>query len=469
MTLRRTVSPVDGSVYLERETVRNDEFDAVVTAARDAQPAWAGSSIEDRAALCTAFVADLAQQVDELSVELAWQMGRPVRYGAGELGGFVERATHMISIAADALAPLRPERGEDLGATRTIVRQPLGVVLCIAPWNYPFLTAVNTIVPALMAGNTVVLKHSTQTMLVGERLHDAAHGAGLPDGVFTNVIASHDQIEWALNAGVFDRVNFTGSVGGGKRIEQAAAGSFTGVGLELGGKDPAYIRADANLDFAIANVADGAFFNSGQSCCGIERVYAHSDVYDAVVEGLTETARAYVLGDPLDQATTLGPMVSGSAADDVRHQVNDALAGGATRLLGPAGFDADTGSGSPYCAPDVLVGVNHSMDIMTEETFGPTVGVMSVDSDDAAIELMNDSVFGLSASIWTEDLDAAALLGSRVNTWTLFVNRADYLDPSLAWTGIKDSGRGATLSAVGYDHLTRPKSFYSRPSPGDPE
>lgn len=465
MGLRTIVSPVDGSIYAERDAVTDTGFASLVDAARVAQRPWSALSIAERAAHCTAFVESAMQRTDAFAVEFAWQMGRPVQFGPGELRGFVERGHHMISIAAEALAPLTPGSGEDVGVSRTIAWEPLGVILCIAPWNYPLLTAVNTIVPALMAGNTLVLKHATQTMLVGERLAECAQEAGLPEGVFTHVVAEHHQIEQGLGAGWFDRVNFTGSVAGGRQIERAAAGSFTGVGLELGGKDPAYVRADANLSFAVEQIADGAFFNSGQSCCGIERVYAHSDVYDDVVAGLEEAAMAYQLGDPLDPETTLGPMVNVAAADSVRAQIDAAVAQGARRLLGPGRFAADTGVGSAYCSPEVVVDVDHSMAVMAEETFGPIVGVMAVKDDDSAVAMMNDSAYGLSASIWTRDLDAGAALGARVNAGTVFVNRADYLDPSLAWTGVKDSGRGATLSSVGYQHLTRPKSYYSRPMP----
>tara|TARA_R110002049_G_scaffold70382_10_gene181872 strand:- start:343 stop:1086 length:744 start_codon:yes stop_codon:yes gene_type:complete len=244
-------------------------------------------------------------------------------------------------------------------------------------------------------------------------------------------------------------------------MEQAAAGRFIGIGLELGGKDPAYVRADADLAHAVENVTDGAFFNSGQSCCGIERVYVHADVYDDFVSGMVDLAKGYVLGDPLDDATTLGPMVRPKAADFVRGQIAEAVQAGAQALIDPKAFPRDA-AGSAYMAPQVLTGVDHGMRVMTEESFGPVVGVMKVASDDEAVALMNDSDFGLTASIWTADADAALALGSRVETGTLFMNRADYLDPALAWTGVKNSGRGCTLSPLGYDHLTRPMSFHLR-------
>jgi acyl-CoA reductase-like NAD-dependent aldehyde dehydrogenase len=305
------------------------------------------------------------------------------------------------------------------------------------------------------------LKHAAQTLLVGERFQAAFDKAGLPRGLFRNLVLDHDQAAQIVRSGKVHQVNFTGSVAAGKEIETAAAGTFLGVGLELGGKDPAYVRADANLDYAIENIADGAFFNSGQSCCAIERVYVHQSHFDRVVDGLSEAARRYVLGNPLDPATTLGPMVHGAAADAVRKQVREAIQQGARRTVAANSFPADR-PGSPYLAPEVLVDANHDMAIMREESFGPVVGVMPVRSDDEAIELMNDSPYGLSASIWTQDAGAAERIGNELETGTVFMNRCDYLDPALAWTGVKNTGRGITLSMLGYSTLTRVKSFHLR-------
>jgi acyl-CoA reductase-like NAD-dependent aldehyde dehydrogenase len=248
-------------------------------------------------------------------------------------------------------------------------------------------------------------------------------------------------------------------VEGGHAVQKAINARFIVGGLELGGKDPAYVRADANLADAVENLVDGSFFNSGQSCCGIERIYVHQDVYDEFIKGFEELTKTYVLGDPLDAETTLGPMVRTSAANFAQKQIDDALAQGATALIDPALFPAHQ-SGTPYLAPQVLVNVNHSMDIMTEETFAPVVGIMPVSGDEEAIRLMNDSQYGLTASIWTSDVDAALQIGEQVETGTWFMNRCDYLDPALAWTGVKNSGRGCTLSTVGYEALTRPKSFH---------
>jgi acyl-CoA reductase-like NAD-dependent aldehyde dehydrogenase len=396
---------------------------------------------------------------DDIVPELAWQMGRPVRFGAGELRGFEERARHMIAIAPDALAAVEPV--PVAGFKRYIKREPLGTVLVIAPWNYPYLTAVNSVIPALMAGNSVILKHASQTLLVGERFAEAFRRAHLPEGLFQNLVLDHASTAVAIVSGDIQQVNFTGSVEAGKIVQQATLTGFIGTGLELGGKDPAYVRADADLEHAVENLVDGSFFNSGQSCCAVERIYVDQAIYPAFIQRFAELTRQYVLGNPLDPATTLGPMVNPQAADFVRGQIAEALSEGATALIDAQAFAADV-PGSAYLAPQVLVDVNHRMSVMRDESFGPVVGIMPVAGDDEAVALMNDSEFGLSASIWTRDLAAAERLGEQIETGTLFMNRCDYLDPALAWTGVKNSGRGVTLSRLGYEHLTRAKSFHLR-------
>ena len=395
---------------------------------------------------------------EEVVPELAWQMGRPIRFG-GELGGTIERTEYCAKIAAEALADV--ERTDKAGFKRYLRRVPLGIVMVIAPWNYPFMTAINTIMPALMAGNVVVLKHAAQTLLVGERLAKAFEIAGLPKGVFQNIVLTHQGTEKLLGSGLIDHVNFTGSVGGGRAIEKALAGTFATLGLELGGKDPAYVRADADLNYAVENLVDGAFYNAGQCCCGIERVYVHEKHFDAVAEGLAEVARGFVLGNPLEEATTLGPMAQARFAAWVREQTDEALRKGAKALVDPSAFAANA-PGTAYLAPQVLVDVDHQMSVMREESFGPVVGVMKVRNDEEALALMNDSPYGLTASIWTADEQAAIALGDRLETGTVFMNRCDYLDPALVWTGVKETGKGAALSELGYLSLTRPKSYHLR-------
>ena len=459
MSVVQCISPVDGSVYAERPTAEDGSVDKAFDAAARAGENWRAMPVAERGAYCSRMVDAMLSMSDEIVPELAWQMGRPVRFGAGELGGFEERARHMIAIAGASLENIVPE--PKAGFTRYIKRDPLGVVFTIAPWNYPYLTAVNSVVPALMAGNTVVLKHASHTLLVAERFQQAFEAAGVPGGVFQHLVLSHRQTERVISSGLADMVCFTGSVGGGKAMERAAAERFIPLGLELGGKDPAYVRADCDVAHAVENVADGAFFNSGQSCCGIERVYVHQDVYDAFVEGFVDLTKTHVLGSPLDEATTLGPLVRPSAADFVRGQVDAAVRAGATAHISGSDFTADTGEGA-YLAPQVLTGVNHQMAVMTEETFGPVAGIMKVSGDDEAVGLMNDSEYGLTASIWTRDEASAIEIGDRLETGTVFMNRCDYLDPALAWTGVKDTGRGCTLSQVGYEALTRPKSYHLR-------
>lgn len=451
------ISPIDGSEVARFPTASAAEIDAAIAAARKAQAEWKRVPVAERAALLSRFIEAMLAMKEEIGPELTRQMGRPIRYAAGELNGFAERARHMIAIAETALAPVVPA-GKD-GFTRYIRRDPVGVVLTIAPWNYPYLTAVNTVVPALMAGNAVILKHAAQTILVGRRFQMAADRAGLPKGLFQWLVLGHEDTTRLIASGAIDHVAFTGSVEAGRAIERAAAGTFASIGLELGGKDPAYVRADADLKQAVETVIDGAFFNSGQCCCGIERVYVHKDIYDAFVKEAAALTATYVLGNPLDEATTLGPMAQLRLAETVRAHNADAMKKGATPLLDPASFPADK-AGTPYLAPQIFTGVDHSMLVMNEETFGPVIGIMPVASDEEAIRLMNDSQYGLTAAIFTRDEAAAERIGEALETGTVFMNRCDYLDPGLAWTGVKDTGRGASLSSLGYESLTRPKSFH---------
>jgi acyl-CoA reductase-like NAD-dependent aldehyde dehydrogenase len=456
---QKCFSPVDGRLYAERIVASDAHIAASLAAARIAQRDWRRVSIAERARRCLAAVEAMLAMGDEIPAELAWQMGRPIRYGAGELRGFAERARYMISVAEEALAPLNP--GPKEGFKRWIAREPLGLVLVVAPWNYPFLTAVNSIVPALMSGNAVILKHAAQTLLVGDRFQRAFDAADLPAGLFQNLTLSHKQTAAILTDRLVDQVNFTGSVAGGQAMEAAASGRFLGVGLELGGKDPGYVRADANLTHAIDTLVDGAFFNSGQSCCGIERIYVDKRVYTDFVDGFVALTKTYVLGDPLDEATTLGPLVKAEAATFVRGQIADATRAGARTLMDAKTFARDA-TGTPYMAPQIAVDVTHEMSLMREESFGPVVGIMAVEDDDEAVRLMNDSPYGLTAAIFTQDADAVARLGPDIETGTVFMNRCDYLDPALAWTGVKDTGRGVTLSRLGYETLTRAKSYHLR-------
>jgi acyl-CoA reductase-like NAD-dependent aldehyde dehydrogenase len=452
-----TISPIDGSVAVRRPYATSGEIHATLSRAKLAQRVWQDTPLAERVKLVTGAVDALVAQKDAIAGELTRQMGRPICHTPGEVDGFEKRARYMISIAEQALADIEPTATE--GYTRFVKRNPVGVVLVVAPWNYPFLTAVNAVVPALLAGNGVVLKHSAQTPLVAERFDAAFRAAGLPDGVFQYLHTTHQDTSRIIRSPEVDFVCFTGSVAGGVAIEEAAAGRFIGVGLELGGNDPAYVRADADLANAVETLVDGAFFNAGQSCCGIQRIYVHQTLFQEFIERAAALTNQYVLGDPLDPRTTLGPVVSTRAAAGIRAVVAEAFSKGATGLIDAQVFALDK-AGTPYMAPQILIDVDHSMKIMSDECFGPVCGVMPVTDDDEAIRLMNDSPFGLTAAVFTRDTEAALHIGDRIETGTWFMNRCDYLDPALAWTGVKNSGRGVTLSTLGFEHLTRPKSYH---------
>ncbi len=456
------ISPIDGSVWCERPYATESEIDGALERARRAAPDWWRASLPRRQAVVSAFADRLEAAAEVLGAELAPQIGRPVRYGPSELRTTAERARAMVRFATDALAPVP---GDDRPGFRLYIeRVPLGVVLVLPAWNYPWLTAVNAVVPALLAGNAVVLKPSPQAPAVGERYAELLEAAGLPPGVCEVVHCDHDAVARMVADPRVAYVAFTGSVSGGRAVVKAASGRFLDLGLELGGKDPAYVRADANLDHAVEQIADGCFFNSGQSCCAVERVYVHHSLFDRFVEGAIEAAKKLVLGDPRDLATTLGPLARPGHDRFVRGQVSAALLGGAKLLVDDRDFPG-TSLGPNYMAPQVLTGVNHRMAIMREETFGPVLSIMPVVDDEAAIRWMNDSRYGLTASIWSSDEAAALAIGDRLETGTVFLNRCDYLDPSLAWTGVKDSGRGLTLSRLGFERFTRPKSFHLQTGP----
>jgi len=451
-----TVSPIDQSVYCEHEYASEKHISDVITQAKVAQTHWQQSTLATRTELCQQVVAYFQSHRHDIANEISWQMGRPIKQAANEIDGLTERAEHMIALAPKALS--RIHLPEKTGFNRYINREPLGTVLVLAPWNYPYLTAVNSIIPAIMAGNTVILKHSSQTPLCATRFNNAFNSADCPNGVFNYLHTDHAHTQQLIQQPDIDFVAFTGSVEGGIRVQQAASERFIPVALELGGKDPAYVRHDANLKHAIPQLVDGAFYNSGQSCCGIERIYVHHNLFNDFVDGFVDLVKQYRLGNPLQDGMTLGPVVTTQAANTIHQQIKDAISQGATALIN--GNDMGEYSKGAYVSPQVLINVNHDMRLMRDETFGPAVGIMAVQNDEEALHLMNDSEFGLTASIWTQSEPEAVALGQRIHTGTVFMNRCDYLDPGLAWTGVKNSGRGYSLSELGYHQLTRAKSFH---------
>jgi len=458
--MQKTITPIDDSLYVERAYAGPAEIDAALKAARKAAAEWKRVPVADRQKLLSKAVDAFVGKKEQIAEEITRQIGRPIGQSPGEVRGFEERARYMIEAAPEALADI--DVGPKPGFTRFIRREPLGTVFVVAPWNFPYLTAVNVTVPALMAGNAVIMKHSAQTPLCAERYAEAFKAAGLPAGLFQHLVLTHDDTARLISrADGVDYVAFTGSVPGGHAVMEATAKRFIGAGLELGGNDPAYVRDDANMAHAVENLVDGAFFNSGQSCCGIQRIFVHQDVYKKFLGGFVDLTNQYKLGNPLEASTNLGPVVRTRAAEEIRRQIDNAVRAGAKPLIDAKRFPAAK-AGTAYLAPQVLVDLDTRNPFMQEECFGPAVAIAPVASDDEAIAKMNDNPFGLTAAIWTEDEKAAIRIGDRVETGTWFMNRCDYLDPALAWVGVKDSGRGCSLSRVGYEYLTRPKSFHLR-------
>ncbi|ETW87357.1 hypothetical protein HETIRDRAFT_437877 [Heterobasidion irregulare TC 32-1] len=471
-TSQTTIIPHSQKPLVTRQYPSVTEVDSLIGRASEAQKAWSRVPLKERIAIGTRFMEEFQKMGDEIPLELTMQMGRPVSQSPGEIRGFLERAKYMISIAESSLADVDLKETDKPGFRRFIRRTPLGVVLVIAPWNFPYLVSINAVLPAILAGNAVLLKPSPQTPLTAERFALALTRAGVPADVIQVLHLSPELVVRAVQHPLVDFVSFTGSVVGGQAVEKAAvdAEGFKGVGLELGGKDPAYVRADADLDYTAAELVDGAFFNSGQSCCSIERIYVHESIYDAFVPKVVDIVKKYKLGDPTKPEITLGPVVSLASAERIRKQIADAVKAGAKALIPEELFSTPEFdvAGTTYVVPQVLVDVDHSMEVMMEETFGPVVGIQKVASDEEAIRLMNDSPYGLTASIWTnaeknpESQDAFLKLADEISTGTVFLNRCDYLDPALAWTGVKNSGRGISLSKFGYDQLTRAKSIHMK-------
>ena len=452
-----TISPINNSVYIER-SYNKDKINETINNSIIAQNEWSNIDISQRIKALTNFVNDFLSREKEITEEISWQMGRPLSQAPSELKGFKERADYMLSIAEKKLQPINLSPKDNF--KNYIKRIPLGVVFVIAPWNYPYLTSVNSIIPALAAGNSVILKHSAQTPLCSEQLFKSAIKT-LPKNVFNYLHLNHEDGLKIIEDKRIDFVSFTGSVKAGYQVNNSTKDKFINVALELGGKDPAYVRYDSDIEKTAENLVDGSFFNSGQSCCGIERIYVDKKIYNEFIEIFISLTSNYKLGNPLDNSTNLGPVVKLSSAKFIKDQIHDAVRNGAKKMIDENKFKS-TIQHENYLAPQVLTNVNHNMNFMMEETFGPAVGIMSVDNENEAINLMNDSPYGLTASIWTKDIEIAEKVGNKVQTGTFFMNRCDYLDPGLAWTGVKNTGKGCSLSEISYEHLTKPKSFHLR-------
>lgn len=455
-------SPSDRQLIAERPLADDIQISDTLANAYDAQKHWQQTAIAERGAICQKAIDWFSDHQTELAQEISQLMGRPIQFAQGEIAGVKERGEYMIAIAEDALEDLDVSDENNPAFKRLIRRVPLGTAFIIAPWNYPYLTAINSIIPALMAGNSVILKHASQTLLCAEQFLRAFQAAGLPAGVFQYLHLDHSQTLGAIQNDDINFVSFTGSVSAGKVIEQALAGCFKPLALELGGKDPAYVRADADLADSINNLVEGAFFNSGQSCCGIERIYVAQEIFSEFVAGFVAETKKLTLGHALEPSTSLGPMINQAAVDHAEQQVQSALDAGATAHINDTDFQLDQALKQQgyYLTPQVLTQVKQDMAIMQEESFAPIIGILPVSDDAEALRHINDSAFGLTASVWTQNEKAFMNISAEIEAGTVFMNRCDYLDPRLPWSGIKSSGRGCSLSQLAYQQLTRPQSIH---------
>ena len=451
-------NPFTGDVACAVPLAEDSVVNATLDRARAAARAARGTSVAERIAFCERAVAAMEKNIDVIAADITRMMGKPLAQARGEVGGMAGRARHMMAIAEASLADivLPPKEGFE----RRIAKEPLGVVFDLPAWNYPLLTAVNAVIPAVLAGNVVVLKHSPRSPLCGEHFARAFEEAGAPKDTVQALHCDHETSERIVGDARVDQVLFTGSVYGGHRIQEAAAKRFVHVGLELGGNDPAYVAEDCDLARTVENIVDGACYNAGQSCCAVERVYVHRSIYRRFVEMAEPLVRAYVMGDPMDPKTTLGPIAQPNHPHELDRLVREAETKGA-RVVAGGRRESVNGKGRFFEAT-LLDGMTQAMGLMQRESFGPILPIASVDSDDEALRLMNDSSLGLTASVWTSDRDRAARMARALEYGTVYMNRCDALDPALPWTGVKDSGRGVTLSALGFDALTRPKAIHFR-------
>jgi acyl-CoA reductase-like NAD-dependent aldehyde dehydrogenase len=458
MTTLRVDNPFTGETACEVPLADSKKVSETLDRARAAFQAFRGTSIDERIALCERATTAMEARADDIAADISRMMGKPVGQARGEVKGMAGRARHMMAIAAASLADIRLP--EVAGFERRIRKEPLGVVLDLPAWNYPLLTAVNVVIPAVLAGNAVIVKHSPRSPLCGEHFARAFREVGAPADLVQALDCDHPTSEATVGDSRVDHVVFTGSVFGGHRIQAAAASRFIRIGLELGGNDPAYVAADCDFDKTVENVVDGAIYNAGQSCCAVERVYVHRSLYPRFVEACEALVRAYVMGDPFDAATSLGPVAQPNHPAELQAFVADAVAKGARVVAG--GKQANVGGKGRFFEATLLADVPQSADLMQRESFGPLLPLCPVDSDEEALAKMNDSRLGLTASVWTMDPERAERMAARLEAGTVYQNRCDSLDPALPWSGVKDSGRGVSLSTLGFDELTRPKALHFR-------
>ncbi|OCL10220.1 aldehyde dehydrogenase [Glonium stellatum] len=460
-----TLSPITNKPVLTRNGLTDADLQALPANATNAFDSYRRTSLASRQHIVKKALKLLKDKQHELAKEITEQMGRPIAYTAKEVTTAVARGEYLLKISDEALSDTDGEA--EKGFKRYIKKVPVGPVLILFPWNYPYLTLVNSIVPALLAGNSVILKPSPQTPTTAEHVQQVFAEAGLPDGVIQSFhCGSLTQIETLVRSPQIQLVCFTGSVAGGLAVQSAASDRVAvRVGLELGGKDPAYVRSDVDVKWAAEEIVDGAVFNSGQSCCSIERVYVDEKIHDEFVAAVQDVLKGYKLGDPFDPKTHVGPVVSKKSAETIRSHIQDAIDKGAKNLTPDnESFKSPPLDGN-YVAPTLLTEVTHDMTVMTEETFGPVIPIMKVKTDKEAIKLMNDSQFGLTASIWTKDVALGNELADDVEAGTVFVNRCDYPSPDLAWVGWKNSGKGQTLSKFGFDQFVKLKSYHIKDYP----
>lgn len=423
--------------------------------ARIAQKAWRQVPLASRIEKLSAFGTKLQTDHERLAAILSSEMGKPIRQATSEIQGCQGRFAFFLEQAAEALEPLEVHRGERM--VERIDRDPLGLIANISAWNYPYFVGLNVIVPALLAGNAVLYKPSEHATLSGLEIVRAAHGAGIPEDLLQAVLGD-GAVGAALLEQPLDGIFFTGSHSTGTHIAAAAARQLTKVQLELGGKDPAYAADDVDPEATARALAGGAFYNAGQSCCAIERIYCHEAIYEPFVEHFTRAVEAFRVGDPTDPETDIGPLARKEQRAVLDAQIADALQKGATRLLGDSPI---AGPGNFY-APTVLVDVNHSMDIMRSESFGPVIGIQKVGDDEEAVQHMTDTPYGLTASVYTSDQARAETILSQLDTGTSYWNCCDRVSPRLPWSGWGHSGLGLTLSTEGIRTFTRPRAWHLR-------